>query len=149
MQWGDVVLYQFLLDIGLTSKKSLTLGALCIPDKYFFDFLRGCFDGDGCFYSYFDPRWKSSFMFYLNFVSASEAYTNWIRATVFRLVGMKGHISKTLGDGKKKHDMFSLRYAKKEGLVVLQKMYSSRRVVHLSRKRLKIVKALRIVNLSL
>ncbi len=69
IQFSDVEFYNFLLDIGVTPKKSLTLGKLSIPDEYFFDFLRGCFDGDGCSYSYWDPRWKSSFMFYISFTS--------------------------------------------------------------------------------
>ena len=71
VQFGDVTFYKFLLNIGLTSNKSKKLGALDIPDKYFFDFLRGHFDGDGTFYSYFDPRWKSSYLFYTVFISAS------------------------------------------------------------------------------
>src|SRR3990167_4467726 len=82
VQWGDVTLYKFLLDIGLMPNKSQKLGALIIPDEYFFDFLRGSFDGDGSFYSYFDPRWKSSFMFYLNFTSASPEHIDWLRHTL-------------------------------------------------------------------
>ena len=34
--------------IGLTPNKSKTLAPLAIPDEYFRDFLRGEFDGDGC-----------------------------------------------------------------------------------------------------
>src|SRR3989344_7733317 len=71
VQFKSVLFYNFLLSIGLTPAKSKTLGPLAIPDKYFFHFLRGAFDGDGCTYSYWDPRWKSSFMFYLCFASAS------------------------------------------------------------------------------
>jgi hypothetical protein len=82
VQWSDVTLYKFFHSIGLTPKKSLTIGALQIPDKYFFDFLRGSFDGDGCFYSYFDPRWKHSFMYYLTFCSASHAHVLWLRASI-------------------------------------------------------------------
>src|SRR3989338_908023 len=33
--------YEFLLSIGLTTKKSLTLGNLEIPDTWFSDFVRG------------------------------------------------------------------------------------------------------------
>ena len=74
VQWGDIVLYNFLLGIGIMPNKSRIIGGLTIPDEYFFDFLRGSFDGDGSFYSYFDPRWKSSFMYYLNFTSASPLH---------------------------------------------------------------------------
>ena len=64
-QFGDVLFFKFLESIGLSQAKSLTVGKIDVPDKYFFDFLRGCFDGDGYSYSYWDPRWRSSFMFYV------------------------------------------------------------------------------------
>src|SRR3989344_2004433 len=41
VQVGDVVLYQFLLSIGLMPNKTKRLGVVAVPDKYFFDFLRG------------------------------------------------------------------------------------------------------------
>ena len=149
VQWGDVRLYKFLLSIGLMPNKSKILGALTVPDKYFLDFLRGSFDGDGSFYSYFDPRWKSSFMFYLSFNSASPPHVSWLRKTLVRLLGVRGHVSrgKIYSDGS--HVMSSLRYAKKEALVVMRAMYHAPSAVYLSRKRLKINKALRIVGLSL
>src|ERR1700722_7240854 len=57
VQIGDVLFYKFLNDIGLHKAKSLTLSEIKIPEHYFIDFLRGCFDGDGCSYSYWDKRW--------------------------------------------------------------------------------------------
>jgi hypothetical protein len=149
VQWGDVVFYNFLLKIGLTPKKSLTLGELDIPDQYFLDFLRGSFDGDGSFYSYFDPRWKSSFMYYLAFTSASPDHVAWLRETLERLLKVKGHISKTIRNEEKRHSIYSLRFAKKEALVVMRAMYSTSCPKHLARKKLKIEAALGIVGLSL
>lgn len=149
VQWGDVFFYNFLLGIGLMPNKSRILGKLAIPDKYFFDFLRGSFDGDGSFYSYFDPRWKSSFMYYLNFTSASPAHIDWLRETLHRLLGVKGHISKMGGEGKPRNYIANLRFAKKESLLVMETMYSTSCEIHLSRKRLKIERALRIVGESL
>jgi hypothetical protein len=146
VQWGDKVLYDFFLRIGLTPRKSLSIGALEIPDEYFFDFLRGSYDGDGCFYSYFDKRWKNSFMFYLTFISASIDHIIWLQKTIERLCNVKGHITRTGKEGKTL--MSNLKYAKKETLIVLQKMYQSPAGICLARKRLKIVSALRIVNLS-
>jgi hypothetical protein len=146
IQWGDVVLYNFLLDIGLTPHKSRTVGMLAIPDTYFFDFLRGSFDGDGSFYSYYDPRWKSSFMFYLTFLSASPRHIEWLRESAERFSGVRGHISTS---GKLGHRIQSLRYAKKEALLLLERMYKNPKAVSLSRKKLKIAHALRIVGKSL
>lgn len=48
--------YEWLLDIGLTPAKSLTLGALAIPDDVFADFVRGCIDGDGSVTVYVDRQ---------------------------------------------------------------------------------------------
>lgn len=47
LQFGDVKFYRFLEGLGLTSKKSLTLGPLSINNNFFKDFLRGVIDGDG------------------------------------------------------------------------------------------------------
>ena len=52
--WRDRPFYDWLLGIGLTPAKSLTLGPLAIPDEYFPDFFRGCIDGDGSVSTYTD-----------------------------------------------------------------------------------------------
>ena len=79
IQFGDVLFYQFLLSIGIMPNKSKIIGEVMIPDEFFFDFLRGHFDGDGTFYSYWDPRWRSSFMFYTVFISASKNHIAWLQ----------------------------------------------------------------------
>lgn len=140
IQFGDVSLYEFLLSIGLMPNKTKLLKAVIIPDEYFFDFLRGHHDGDGSFYSYFDPRWPSSFLFYLQFISASPPHIVWIRETLERLMGVRGHVI-----ASKKSSVMQLKYAKREALLILKKLYSSPDAVCLSRKRLKIEQALRIV----
>lgn len=148
LQWGDVVLYNFFLRIGLTPNKSLTLSKVDIPGEYFFDFLRGLHDGDGCFYSYYDPRWKSSYMFYLCFTSASKKHLQWLRAVIHRLIGVQGSLS-TQQQKNRLNAFYQLKFAKAEALIILRKLYPDPGVVCLSRKRLKIEEALRIVGLSL
>ncbi|MBY0539615.1 hypothetical protein K2P56_04280 [Patescibacteria group bacterium] len=138
IQFSDVTLYSFFISVGLTPNKTKTIGKLEIPDKYFFDFLRGSLDGDGSFYSYWDPRWRSSFMFYLSFVSASMAHLNWIRSVLTRLISVRGH--KTNAKGK---SWYQLKYAKKESLKIIKKMYYSNSVPCLQRKRKKIFLALK------
>ncbi|MBM4420855.1 MAG: hypothetical protein FJ034_04595 [Chloroflexi bacterium] len=51
VQIGDVALYRWLESIGLTQRKSLTLGRLLIPAACFLDFTRGLLDGDGTIYT--------------------------------------------------------------------------------------------------
>lgn len=141
IQVGDINFYKFLLSIGLMPKKTKIIGPVKIPNKYFFDFLRGHFDGDGTFYSYWDPRWKSSFMFYTVFVSASKNHIDWLRKRIFNFIKIKGHISKSVNDST-----YQLKYAKSESLKLLLKLYYDKNVICLSRKRIKIEKALKVNN---
>lgn len=141
IQFKNRIFYDFLLSIGITPAKSKTLDKILIPDGYFFDFLRGCFDGDGCFYSYWDPRWKSSFMFYTEFSSASPKFIKWLQIKVNQLACIKGHVT-TSG---RNQTMGQLKYAKRESMILLKKMYHSKNIIFLSRKKLKINKALGIV----
>lgn len=141
IQFSDVIFYKFLESIGITQAKSKTVSAINIPDIFFFDFLRGSFDGDGCFYSYWDKRWKSSYMFYLEFVSASERHVVWLREQINSRLDIDGHV--TGGTGK---HIYQLKYAKKHALEIIKKMYYNPKVICLSRKKLKIKKALRVEN---
>ena len=143
VQFGDVKFYDFLLSIGLSEAKSKTIGIIKIPDEYFFDYLRGSFDGDGCFYSYWDPRWSSSHMFYIEFVSASKKHIYWLQKKMKDKVGINGHITKTI-----KKICYQLKYAKKEVIVIIEKIYYNPNVVCLSRKREKIEKALKVERLQ-
>ena len=54
LQWRDRGFHAWLTGIGLTPRKSLTLGPLAVPDQYFADFFRGCIDGDGTILVYTD-----------------------------------------------------------------------------------------------
>lgn len=144
IQFGSKKLYNFLLGIGFTPAKTKTIGSLDIPLKYFFDFLRGHLDGDGCFYSYFDKRWKNSYMFYLTFVSASRKHIDWIRKTLEGKINVKGHVTIS-----KKSSVYQLKYAKRESIELLKKIYYDKHVVCLSRKRLKIEKALDVIDMTL
>lgn len=139
VQFGDVSFYQWLVGIGLTPNKSKTIGPLTVPDEYFFDFLRGCFDGDGSIYAYWDSRWHSSYMFYINFVSASIPFVEWLQGTTLRLCGVWGRITKGA-------QVFQLRYAKKETRIVAHKMYYSDTLPLLKRKFVKAKKIFTIDN---
>lgn len=139
VQFGDKKLYDFWVSIGITPAKSKTIAELKIPDKYFFDFLRGSFDGDGSFYSYWDRRWASSFLFYLSFVSASIKHINWLRRKIKKLVGARGHFSNQLYSRT-----FQLKYAKNEARIIFYKMYRSKNIPKLERKFKKVQKALAV-----
>lgn len=132
IQFGDIHFYGWLEQIGLTQRKSLTLGPIAIPDKFFFDFVRGCFDGDGSIYSFWDTRWRDSFMFYIAFASGSRKFVEWLREKIRLSVGIKGHISASAGE-----NTLQLRYAKRESLILFQRMFYEKNLPCLRRKFLK------------
>lgn len=137
VQIGDVLFYRFLEKIGLMPNKTKILKSVSVPNKYFNDFLRGHYDGDGSSYSYWDPRWRSSFMFYTSFLSASKTHINWLRDKIYTTTKIKGHITKSINSS-----CYQLKYAKRESVKILKKIYYSPNVVCLSRKRLKISRIL-------
>lgn len=139
VQFGSVIFYEFLLSIGLTPAKSKTIGEIAIPERYFMDYLRGYFDGDGTFYSYWDPRWKSSHMFYIAFACGSINHLYWLQKSLYQLLNIKGHVTK-MG----KTDNYQLRYAKRESLEIISKMYYTLDIICLMRKKDKIFNALKV-----
>lgn len=138
-QIGDVKLYKFFESIGLSPNKSKTIGELKIPVKYFADFLRGHFDGDGCIYSFWDKRWKKSFLVNLSFVSASEKHIIWLQEKILKQFKINGTISYP-GKGIKR-----LNFAKKNTLKLLGKMYYKKNLPCLIRKSFKIKQILGII----
>lgn len=139
LAWNDLRFYDWLTDVGLTPAKSLTLGPLAVPDEYFRDFLRGCIDGDGSIVSYVD-RYNTfknaSYVYtrlYVAIVSASLRFIEWLRARTQELASVKGHVEVRRSGGR--HDIWRLRYAKRESLAVLRWMYYADDVICLARKR--------------
>jgi hypothetical protein len=132
IQFSDVAFYDFLLDVGLTPNKSKTIGVLKIPDELYADFLRGLFDGDGSTYGFMDMRWRSSFMFYVTFTSASPDFIAYLQLANIRLIRLsQGSIQRARG-------ALSLRYAKQDSHKLFSYMYYEGHDLSLSRKKLKL-----------
>jgi hypothetical protein len=141
IQWSHRSFYEFLVSIGLTPAKSLTLGPLRIPAGIFADFLRGCIDGDGSVSVYTDryhasknPKYVYQRLYVVLF-SASPAFLLWIRDTVERLVGVHGAVEVRREAGRS--PAWCLRYAKRESLVVLRWIYYAPQIPCLERKRVR------------
>jgi len=139
VQWGDRHFYDWLVGIGLTPAKSLTLRPLAIPDTVFVDFVRGCIDGDGSLVVYVDrsntdksERYVYERL-YVTLVSASRAFLDWIRATIHRILSVKGSIAVKRAEGRS--PLWTLRYAKSESIELLRRIYYSPTVPCLARKR--------------
>jgi hypothetical protein len=136
--WSSRRFYDWLLDIGLTPAKSLTLGPLAVPDEYFRDFFRGCVDGDGSILTYVDRYNTSkhpSYVYtrlYVSMVSASFLFIDWLRAAIQRLAKLSGDVGLRKSPGR--HDIWRLRYAKRESLALLRWIYYAPDVACLARK---------------
>mgnify|MGYP001602716176 CR=1 FL=1 len=135
IQFGDIMFYKFLNSIGLYSAKSKTIKKVTIPNKLFSDFLRGLFDGDGTFYSYWDKRWPNSFVYHIVFASASFNFINWLKTRASNLYKVKGFIRK--GDG-----VYILRYVKGDSRKLFNVMYYNKNILYLKRKYTKIKNAI-------
>lgn len=141
LQLSSTQLFDWLLSIGLTPNKSLTLGPLKIPDEYFIDFLRGHLDGDGCITTYTDnynTRKKSTYVYrriFTTFISASKPHIDWLHEKIVELTGIHGavHISKIRCEGQ--NPMHIIKFAKKDSLKLLSKIYYSEDIPCLSRKK--------------
>jgi hypothetical protein len=128
IQFGNVILYRFLIDIGLTSNKSLTLGVLKIPTKYFADFLRGHLDGDGNI-SIVSHKQSLHPQLRLKFCSASLKHIEWLKESISKFYMIKGgHI--TNGNNK----VFHLTYGKSDSIQLLEFIYYVGVKYFLSRK---------------
>ncbi len=127
VQFGDIALYNWLLDIGLMPNKSKRLRSLSIPDEFFFDFLRGHLDGDGSIKRYQDPIWPKSTRLYVVFLSASPRHLLWLKEKIEDLVGTSGSIR--VGTR-----VYSLTFSKHDSIKLLNKVYPNAGVPRLKRK---------------
>lgn len=121
LQFSDVTFYKFLQSIGITTKKSLTLGQIKFESKYFNDFIRGVIDGDGCI-----TKWKHKSngltQWALGIVSASPIFINWLKYEIENHFGVKGKLY-SYAPKTKENQMNSLKFGKLAGKIILSHVY--------------------------
>jgi hypothetical protein len=138
VQFSDVALYDFLYESGIKPAKSHTIKSVSVPEIFYADFLRGYFDGDGTVYGFWDKRWRSSLMYYTEFVSASLEFLEWIQSMNSKMgLTTKGRIK--LGTRA-----FVLSYAKQDSKKLFKLMYYDLGLPMLVRKHNKFVAFLRL-----
>ncbi len=116
IQFANRNFYDFLLSIGLTQNKSLTLGALKIPPQYFVDFLRGVIDGDGCIRSWIHPTNKKE-QWSLRIFSGSPEFINWLSSETEQLLNVFGKIHKNA------NNTWVLKYGKMAARQIAKQCY--------------------------
>lgn len=115
-------LYERLVAIGLTPRKSLTLKPLAVPDEWFHDFLRGVIDGDGNIRRWIHPT-NGREQWTVRIYGASHAFIEWLRVTIERLWRVRGLIHSREPKNEHHHTLHTLKYGKLAARVILAKCY--------------------------
>jgi hypothetical protein len=137
-QFSDTRLYQWFQRIGLTQRKSLTLGAIDVPDEFLCPLVRGLLDGDG---NITDHIWKAdtsrrSDYYYewlrTRFVSASPPHLDWLKGRLHASLGLRGWIWLNPRQG---NGIGCLSYGKHDSIRLLGWIYEDPAAPCLLRKR--------------
>lgn len=119
--FGDVNFYKFLLNIGMTPRKSLTMGSINVPKVYFKDFLRGVIDGDGCISTWIHKtnlyrQWS------LRVTSAAPIFIAWLKNEIEDNFQVGGKLHKC-EPKEKPNPVYILKFGKMPTRVILEKIY--------------------------
>jgi intein-encoded DNA endonuclease-like protein len=129
IQIGDVVFYDFLVKTGIFPHKSLNIGELSIPDKYFIDFLRGHLDGDGSIVYYkdrYNTYLNSKYIYdrlFVYFISASKNHIEWLQQKIILLIKVFGNIENIKSKTITRHPIYRLKFSTKEARMLLKWIY--------------------------
>ena len=130
-QFHDSRLYEWFRSVGLTPRKSLTIGALSVPNSCLIPLARGLLDGDGSVinktYRADTGRSADYFWEYLitSFKSASRPHLEWLQSRLDAVTAQSGVLSelKRKVPLPNRHPMYELRYGKRSSLVLLPLLY--------------------------
>lgn len=70
---GNKVMYQDLVNLGVTPKKAKRISIPSVPEQYFKFFVRGYFDGDGCINIY-KPKNRRAIDYLSYLLAAATAF---------------------------------------------------------------------------
>lgn len=152
IQFGNVRLYRWLLEIGLFPAKTYTIGEIKVPDEYFRDFLRGHLDGDGTILTYRDEynsyfgRMYFNQRVYTKFISASQKHIYWLNKKINQLAAIKGSLTCTTSYRKHRVPIWLIKFAKAESVTLLNWLYYKSDLPCLQRKMLLAQNILHIVH---
>jgi hypothetical protein len=130
---------RWLACVGITGRKSLSIGALAVPEDLLLDVARGLLDGDGSIINKrarADTGRRSDYYWeYLQtkFVCGSRSHLEWLRECLASALGIEGLIITRAARGRR-HECFTLRYGKRASHVLLRAVYRDGRAPRLTRK---------------
>lgn len=137
----DAHLYRWLLRVGLTPRKSLTMGALDVPDKYLMHVVRGLLDGDGTIFNRTTAadttrrpdRTYHYEWFRARFVSASREHLVWLQDRLRAALPVTGAIQTSKRDGRT--TMSKLEFGRWDSMRLCAWLYADPAAPCLDRKR--------------
>lgn len=131
LRFGSKTMFQDLINLGITPRKSLRIKLPKIPEKYFHLFLRGNFDGDGCINIYTRKR-DGLVIPQVIFTSGSKKFLTALGQTLSNYIKIYSY-SVTWDSGA-----YRLRYKKKASVNIVKYMYRNLKTApYLERKYLK------------
>lgn len=116
LRLGSKTMFQDLVNLGITPRKSLRLKIPNIPTRYLPFFIRGYFDGDGCIFVGIE-KGRSTPRLRLIFTSGSRQFLNSL-SEVFN-IQLETKISKIYFNS----GAYRLLYSKREAVKILKFMY--------------------------
>jgi hypothetical protein len=126
-EFSDARLYEWFRSVGLTPRKSLTLGAISVPDAHLASLARGLMDGDGSILNFVHQPTRHKYPDYLYeriwvlFHSASIAHIEWLRARLRPIAVSNGYVEVLKRDGRQ--DFYKLKYGKRSAVELLTQFY--------------------------
>jgi LAGLIDADG DNA endonuclease family protein len=126
-EFHDSRLYEWFRSVGLTPRKSLTLGAIDVPNAFVPPLARGLMDGDGSLQNFVHLPTRRQYPEYryerlwVSFRSASKTHIEWLRAQLRHLANGNGYLHVAQRDGR--HDFYTLRYGKACAIRLLTQFY--------------------------
>ena len=142
VQICDVRLFRWLMSLGLTPRKSLTLGALNVPRELIADTVRGLLDGDGSVITTLTIPNRKRYpghvyqRLLVQFLSGGARHIDWLRATLNEELGLQGWVQTRRREATTREyaPLYLLRYSKHEAMRLLQWLYASESAPRLARK---------------
>ncbi len=135
----DASLHRWLNRVGVMPGKSLTLGAIDVPEAFFVPFVRGLLDGDGSIMSYVHAPNRRRYPLHVyrrlttRFYSASKSHLEWL-ALRLRALDVLGSIS-TDSRASRAHALDCLQLGKRASRTLLAELYRDHAAPALARKR--------------
>ena len=115
---GNKMMYQDLINLGVTPRKSLTMEFPLVPRKYLHFFLRGYSDGDGCVNIY-RPKDRNAPRIWVIFTSGSFNFLTVLAEILNKYVGTERKIVLNCSGA------YRLIYSKNDSLKALRFIYQN------------------------